>query len=162
MFLKSGLLSLRFHFIFRFNKYLQVLKFPYKQDTVRILISCMDHFRSSEPEIELLIFVFFIFRIFRFLTPKKRRKKRKKREKKGKRSSKKCKYLTIWTHLLKFKLAEIHVFFDETPESSPKKIANRRKNFRSVLNIKNVWKTGIFLAVLRPKVRPEAERRDVV
>ena len=37
-------------------------------------------FRSSEPEIELLIFVFFIFRIFRFLTPKKKKKKEKKRE----------------------------------------------------------------------------------
>ena len=46
---------------------------------------------------------------------------------------------------LKFKLAEKCVFFDETPESSPKKIENRRKNFRSGLNIKNVWgKTGIF------------------
>ena len=45
---------------------------------------------------------------------------------------------------LKFKLAEKCVFFDETPESSPKKLENGRKNFRSVLNIKNVWKTGIF------------------
>ena len=45
---------------------------------------------------------------------------------------------------LKFKLAEKCVFFDETPESSPKKFENGRKNFRSGLNIKNVRKTGIF------------------
>ena len=45
---------------------------------------------------------------------------------------------------LKIKLAEKCVFFDETPESGPKKRENGRKNFRSVLNYKNVWKTGIF------------------
>ena len=67
---------------------------------------------------------------------------------------------------MKFKLAEIHVFFDETPESSPKKIVNRRKvkNFRDldILRRKNVGKAAFFLGVSRPKVRPEAERRDVV
>ena len=71
-------------------------------------------------------------------------KEKKKRKKKEKRSSKKCEYLAIWTHLLKFKLAENHVFFDETPESGPKKIANRRKNFRSVHFKKNYWESGIF------------------
>ena len=66
---------------------------------------------------------------------------------------------------MKFKLAEIHVFFDETPESSPKKIVNRRKkNFRDldILRRKNVGKAAFFFGVSRPKVRPEAERRDVV
>jgi hypothetical protein len=61
---------------------------------------------------------------FRFLTPEKREKREKKKEKRG---SKKCEFLRIWTHLLKFKLAENCVFFDETPESGPKKIENRRK-----------------------------------
>ena len=74
----------------------------------------------------------------------KKSKKRKKRKKKEKRSSKKCEYCAIWTLFLKFCLAVNDVFFDETPESGPKKIVNRRKNFRSGLNIKNVGKTGIF------------------
>ena len=46
---------------------------------------------------------------------------------------------------MKFCLAVKCVFFDETFKSGPKKFENRRKNFRSGLNIKNVWgKTGIF------------------
>ena len=45
---------------------------------------------------------------------------------------------------MKFCLAVNDVFFDETFKSGPRKFENRRKNFRSVLNIKNVWKTGIF------------------
>jgi hypothetical protein len=53
--------------------------------------------------------------------------KRKKEKKREKRSSKKCEFLAIWTQFLKFKLAENCVFFDETPESGPKKFENRRK-----------------------------------
>ena len=75
----------------------------------------------------------------------RKRKKRKKRKKKEKRSSKKCENRTIWTYVLKFCLAVKCVFFDETFKSGPKKFENGRKNFRSGLNIKNVWgKTGIF------------------
>ena len=45
---------------------------------------------------------------------------------------------------LKFKWAEKCVFFDEKPESSPRKRENTRKFVRRGLDIKNVWKTGIF------------------
>ena len=94
-----------------------------------------------------------------------KRKKRKKRKKKEKRSSKKCEYLEIWTLFLKFSLAVNDVFFDETFKSTSKKIVNRRKkNLRDldILRRKIVGKTAFFLAFSRPKVRPEAERRDVV
>ena len=93
---------------------------------------------------------------------REKEKRGKKRKKKEKRSSKKCEYCAIWTLFLKFCLAVNDVFFDETPESGPKKFENRRKNFRSGLNIKNVGIAAFFWGVLRPKVRPEAERRDVV
>ena len=66
---------------------------------------------------------------------------------------------------LKFSLAVNDVFFDETLKSTPRKMVNRRKkNFRDldILRRKNVGKAAFFLGVLRPKVRPEAERRDVV
>jgi hypothetical protein len=92
-------------------------------------------------------------------------KKRKKGKKKEKRSSKKCEYLAIWTLFLKFSLAVNDVFFDETFKSTSKKIVNRRKkNSRDldILGRKNVGKLAFFFGVLRPKVRPEAERRDVV
>ena len=77
---------------------------------------------------------------------------------------------------LKFKLAEKCVFFDETFKSGPKKFENRRKNFRSVLNIKNVGKSGIFFGVftsqseaagrtegrrLSPKTSPKGEFEDL-
>ena len=102
---------------------------------------------------------------YRFVYSVKKKKKGKKRKKKEKRSSKKCEFRAIWTHLLKFKLAENGVFFDETPESTSKKIVNRRKkNLRDldILRRKIVGKTAFFLAFSRPKVRPQAERRDVV
>ena len=66
---------------------------------------------------------------------------------------------------LKFSLAVNDVFFDETLKSGPKKFENTRKFFIRDLDIlrrKNVGKAAFFWGVLRRKVRPEAERRDVV
>ena len=66
---------------------------------------------------------------------------------------------------LKFSLAVNDVFFDETLKSTPRKIVNRRKkNFRDldILRRKMFGKLAFFFGVVRPKVRPEAERRDVV
>ena len=97
------------------------------------------------------------------LTPEK--KKEKKRKKKEKRSSKKCENRTIWTMFLKFKLAEKCVFFDETPESSPRKRENTRKIFRRGLDIlrRIIFEKRHFLwPNQRPRVRPKAELWDVV